>query len=49
MGRTVANQLIYLRPLIEEEAQIADEISRALSFPNRADDNADTFRNVEVA
>ena len=47
--RTVTNQLLYFRPLIEEEAQIPNKVSCALSFSNSADDDADAFRNVELA
>ena len=35
--------------MIEKEAQIADEVSGALAFPDRADDHADALRNVELA
>src|SRR5439155_3667713 len=37
------NQLLYFGPLIEKEAQVTDEISRALSFSDSANDNADSL------
>ena len=48
-GRTLTNQLLDLGPLIEKETQIADKESRALSFSNGADDDADAFRNIKLA
>src|SRR5437667_388142 len=47
--RTVTNHLLYFRPLIEEEAQIPNKVSCALSFSNSADDDANAFRNIELA
>src|SRR5437867_2081613 len=46
--RLLADELLDFRPLIEKEAQIADEISGALAFAHRADDHADAFGDVEL-
>ena len=47
--RFVANQPFDFGPLIEQETQIAHEISRPLAFADGANNYADAFRNVEVA
>ena len=47
--RLVANHLLNLGPLIEQKTQIAHEVSRALTFPHRANDDANSFGNIEIA
>src|SRR4029453_17905553 len=47
--RLLANGLLDLGPLIEEEPEVAHEISGTLSFAHRADDDADPFGNVQFA
>src|SRR4030095_6671672 len=45
----LANDLLDLGPLIEEEPQVANEISGTLSFPYGGNDNPDPFGNVQFA
>ena len=37
-----------LRPLLEQECEIAHEIARALAFADGANDDADAFGNFEL-
>ncbi len=41
--------LLDLRPLLEQETQIAHEIAGALSFADGANDDANAFGNFELA
>ena len=45
----IANELLNLRPLVEQEPQIAHKISRPLAFANRADDYTNSIGNIKVA
>ena len=42
------DQFFNLPPLFQQHAEITDEISGALSFPHRSDDDADSFRDFEL-
>ena len=45
----VLDRLLDLRPLLDEEAQIAHEITGALAFADGADDDAHAFRDLQAA
>ncbi len=47
--RLFADLLFDPRPLLEEEAEVANEITGTLSFPNGADDDPESLGNVELA
>ena len=43
------NRLIDFGPLIQQNSQIADEIPCALAFTYCADDDANSFRNIQFS
>src|SRR5438045_8133846 len=45
----IRNFLLDLAPVIEEKAQIADKITRALAFTDGANNHADSVRDIELA